>query len=268
MAQSYPSSNIPDYEFRDLCEQWQRCRTEDLPGLFYAYDEAEVQTERIVSFRLRGSDLKAFAKHLKQQIVAHRDAPNPLDRCRLAVYLGLKEGYDGEFAQKEPHFCLILQPYSPDIEMDEFVWKMEWDPNPSFPTDPTQSPLSGRNAIPGDGAFLFVHHWLETEHYELSTLFESSAYQLGRRVKSYRFAAQETESISADIAKALADDGELYVHLGRGIRVSTHPFSFRPVLEVAGQTYLRRGRTYSDNNGGGGDDGTFYDYSIPIPPGP
>jgi len=267
MAKDYAYSNIPDYEFRDLCEQWQRCRTEDLPGLFYAYDEVDVQTERIVSFRLSGEDLKAFSHHLKRQIAKHSNNPNPLDRCRLAVYLGLSEGYDGEFANKDPHFCLILQPYSPGLEAGKLVWKMDWDPNPKFPTDPTQSPLSGRNAIPGDGAFLFVHHWLETEHYELSTLFESTAYQLGRRVKSYRFAAQVTESIAADIDKALADRGVLFVHLGRGISVSTHPFSFRPVLEVAGQTYLERDRQYAEDNENG-NGGSFYDYSVPIPPGP
>ncbi|MEM6396524.1 MAG: hypothetical protein AAF741_09265 [Bacteroidota bacterium] len=252
--------------YRDLCERWQRCRTEDIPGLFYAFTELEAQTERIVSFYLEGEDLKAFDKHLKKEIEKYCDNSDPLKRCRLAVNIGLTAGYDGEFAPRNPHFCLMLQPYSPELEYDTLNWRMKWDPNPTFPTDPKQSPLSGRNAIPGDGAFLFVHHWLETEHYELSSAFESSAYQLGRRVKSYRFAAQETVSISEDLA-AILDGGRLYLHLGRGISVSTHPFSFRPVLEVAGKAYLERGRQYNDN-GSGDHGGSFFDYSVPIPPGP
>ncbi|MTB52523.1 hypothetical protein [Lewinella sp. W8] len=245
--------SLDSNDFKGFSKRWQRCRSEDLPGLFYAYDQAENQTERIVSFFLDHKQVK----ELKRRTKSLKGTPYYL------VYLGLEKGYDGEFAPEDPHFKPILQVRDQDSDQYTNGFLLQWDADPSFPTNPNESIESGPDAISGAAAFLFAHHWLETRHEDLGVPFESNAYMLGRRVKAYRFSNQESQEITKSIANFGDNPVRVYVHLGRGISVSTHPFSFRPVLQVKPDVGDDpRKKRLADED----DDTSYYDFSQPIPP--
>lgn len=245
-------------DFADLTKRWQRCSPDHLPSLFYAFDDdpTQLQTERIVTFFLDAGQMKA----IKSRVDADKK------NLRFLVYLGLKDGYLDAVntAPSDPYFIPMLQVRTDANVPENNVFATSWDPEPSFPTNPNESVESGVNAIPGAGAFLFVHYWLETAHADLGLPFESTAYQLGRRVKAFRFQHEESLDMAAQITTALAEGGEkarLCIHLGRGITVSTHPYGFRPIVQITS------GVSNDPDSGSSGDDGgSFYDFSNPIPP--
>ena len=67
-----------------------------------------------------------------------------------------------------------------------------------------------------------------------------------QRVKSYVFQTGETRAIVNEIANE--DRKSINLYLGNGIRVSAHPFSFRPILEVSSSegNYFVGGSSYFD----------------------
>ncbi|MEM9931577.1 MAG: hypothetical protein AAF840_17355, partial [Bacteroidota bacterium] len=60
MAKSGNKYTISHKKMQQLAENWQRCREEELPGLFQAYDAVEKQSERVVTFRLGAKALEAL----------------------------------------------------------------------------------------------------------------------------------------------------------------------------------------------------------------
>lgn len=257
MAEYKGADPISVNEFEKLTVNWQRCRSDDLPDLFYGYDAGEMQAERLATYFMDTKTMERFAALITE--LEAKDEP-----YSLLVHLGLRKGYRKRQTAKSPHFELLLQIQTANTEYGENVWRLWWEADPSFPVQPKESVLSDRDAIPGAAAFLFVHSWLETKHADLGDPFEANAYHLGRRVKAYRFNREEGQQIAAKIKDAVATgDGLLCVHLGKGISVSTHPFSFRPVLEVTTNSFVLNGRVRIEGDDG---DGSYFDYSLPIPP--
>lgn len=240
-----------------LAEAWQRCRQEDLPKVFYAYDAEEKQTERVVTYELPDKHLKLLASAATQN-----------DQLQLVVHLGLHEGRLTERVPDQPAFALLLE-----LRLGKkavAVHELTWLKNGRFSTNMSVETQSLTNAIPAAGAFLFVHSWMQMPEADLAAPFTAASRVLGQRVKSYIFSVVESRSILEDIIATGAKG--LQVHLGNGLAVWSHPFSFRPVVDVVDgapdeDSSLERRALFTGQAPGNDDDNSYYDYSIPNPPG-
>ncbi|MEM9260549.1 MAG: hypothetical protein AAGA62_12940, partial [Bacteroidota bacterium] len=95
MARSTTGSLLPPETFEAYAREWQRCRTEDLPNLFYAYDAKDNQTERIATFFM-DTDQLALVARLAEQAG---------DDLQFFVHLGLTvPPAEAQFAPEYPHF--------------------------------------------------------------------------------------------------------------------------------------------------------------------
>lgn len=241
-----------------LAENWQRCRVDDLPGLFSAYDVKQAQTERVVTYRLDPDSLAELLKDTKEE-----------GNYKFVVHLGLIKNHYSVEVPTNPPFVLLIQVLRKASDFQRNCYALTWASDSRF-TDPLQTD-SGINAIPAASAYLFVYSWLETPAYELSEAFESVAHEQDCRVKSYSFSSDESRSIRNDIERSLkTGNPSLLLHLGKGIAVKGHPFSFRPVLEVENAVQpAKPGKTARNATGLTDDDGnSYYDFSLPHPPHP
>lgn len=243
---------------RKLAENWQRCRFNDLPALFSAYDADQAQTERVVTYRL---DKKSFT-----DLLADADKAGDF---RFVVHLGLAEKYRSERIPKNPPFVLLLQVLRKADDFQRNCYALTWASDSRF-TDPLQTD-SGLNAIPAASAYLFVYSWLETPANLLGHAFESVAHEQDLRVKSYSFSVDESRSIYIDMKRGAKSEGStLLLHLGKGVAVKGHPFSFRPVLEVENAVAAGKPGKVARNATGLTDDeeNSYYDFARPPPPHP
>ncbi len=241
-----------------LAENWQRCRLDDLPALFSAYDKDQEQTERVVSYRLDPKSLKALLAAADKGGAFH-----------FTVHLGLMEDYYHDQVPTSPPFVLLIQVLHSSDDYQRNCYALTWAADSRF-TDPLNTD-SGVNAIPAASAYLFVYSWLETPAHELGEAFESVAHEQDCRVKSYSFTEEESQSIKNDIERsARKGDPALLLHLGKGIAVKGHPFSFRPVLEVENAANPNKPGKNSRNATGALDDegNSYYDFARPNPPFP
>lgn len=241
-------------------ERWQRAPTASLPGAFIAYNDSLSRRERAVTFALPTPELQLLLERSRE-----------FQDLRYVIHLGLRDTELGGEIPDTPAFTPFVQPTDAETGNGyEGVRELTWAPDSRFSKIDPSDPDSGVNAIPSASAYNFVYAWLETPEADLGKLFMGVGNYEGRRVISYRFTHAESMSILQDIAQSL--NGEhpgLAVHLGRGPATSVHPFAFRPVLEVstcAGDGEQREaGRDVTGLINDCGD--TFYDYSIPNPPG-
>lgn len=254
-AKVYTKSKV-----KQLAENWQRCRQEELPGLFYAYDSKEEHSERIVTYRMARENLKAFYSGVPVK-----------KEFKFIVHLGLKTNHYSESIPATPAFVLMIQAYVEGADWQKGCYPLKWDPNSRFSKGAEDNSSSEANAIPAAGAYLFVQSWLETPEAHLAEPFTAVSHVLGRRVKSYVFSPTESKSIYEDLANSVDKDGcpiGLDIHLGRGLAVYDHPFSFRPVIEVKKAVDVNNtGKVYRNATGLTNDEGdSFYDFGLPIPP--
>ncbi|MFK8161575.1 MAG: hypothetical protein AB8H12_03845 [Lewinella sp.] len=251
---------------KKFAQNWQRCRQEELPGLFYAYDDTESQSERLVTFRLEREALNQLY-----------DSVNNTDTLQFIVHLGVTHKSLPERIPEVPTFLLMLQVWEKEGDLLENCYPLRWAPNGRFTNAEENDPLSGKNAIPAASAYLFVMSWMETPEEDLAMPFTAVSHVLGKRVKRYRFSNAESVSIFEDIGRSLSSGKKLSyldVHLGNGLAVYDHPFSFRPVIEVKNAVEVdKRGRMKNEEfvarNATGSLNGTgdsFYDFGQPDPP--
>ncbi len=240
-------------------EHWQRCRQEDLPRAFYAYDDEENQSERVVTFRLKGEqNIERLLKEIK-------DPQN----FKFIVHLGLGNADLSAPIPSTPAFELYLQVYNEKGDWQENCVQLAWEKNARFSKAMEDGTDSGTNAIPAASAYLFVQSWLEMPEFALAKPFTAATRVMGQRVKAYIFSPEESLSILQDIknsSKNIVD-----IHLGSGLAVWDHPFSFRPVVEVQGAVNLKDNevRTTPMNATGllNEDGDSYYDFAKPCPPG-
>ena len=244
----------------DRAAAWQRLRPEDLPRVFYAYDGKTGRSERVVTYVLGRTELKRIADHAQS-------SPN----FSFVVHLGLiRERFTQDIPEK-PAFTLYLQPVNArrgSVEDYAHCEELRWEVNGRFSTIDPDGTDSLREAIPAAAAYLFVRSWQELPEAALASPFTATNRVLGERVRSYRFTNEESLTILADIHTSLtsAKPG-LAIHLGNGIAIWSHPFSFRPVVEVRGAVAVdgaaaAPGRRLTNDEGD-----SFYDFSYPDPPG-
>lgn len=241
---------------------WQLTRSEDLPRAFYAYDDVEERSERVVTYRLS-----------KKQIVRLvKEATATKGSFHFVVHLGM---YDLDLhgpISDTPAFTMFMQVLKKNSDWQERCEEATWAKNARFSTINPAGTGSEAQAIPAAGAFLFVHSWREMPEAHLARPFTAATRVLGERVQAYAFSKDESQSILLDLQSSLSSKKcYLDIHLGNGLAVWVHPFSFRPVLEVSNATKADKKRDFSRNVTGlsDGDDGSsFYDYGVPIPPKP
>lgn len=242
-----------------LAERWQRCLAQNLPDLFYAFIDGDGLnfSARLVTYRLEGKQLEQF------YLLASMGKATDL---RLIVHLGLKKDYLSDEIPKQPHFSLMIQPYFKQKDWQSGCFALNWTADSRFNIGPGVN--SGPNAIPAAGAYLFVHSWMELPEEDLHLPFESTTHALGRRVQAYIFSNAESLSILADVKRSIKSGVKcLDIHLGNGMAVYSHPFSFRPVIEVKGGAPQRAEKRNRKVSGMEDDDGdSYYDYGGPIPP--
>lgn len=241
-----------------LAENWQRCRQEEIPGLFQVYDAQEKQSERLVSFRMKGAQLKELYERASKG-----------KKLQFIVHLGLSENYYTERIPKYPHFGLYLQPFHSKATYQQDCFPLAWEANSRFSASMTDESGSEANAIPAAGAYMFVMSWLEMAEEDLASPFTAVSHVLGKRVRAYVFSEVESASILDDIKNSLASKNPcLDIHLGNGLAVYDHPYSFRPVIEVKRAVDLDNlGRVHRNATGLTNDDGdSFYDFGLPVPP--
>lgn len=252
------SSVLSKKKVEKLAQNWQRCRQEELPGLFYAYDEVEHQSERIVTYRLAGDPLKDFYESIPAK-----------KAFKLIVHLGLQADHYPESIPESPAFMLLIQSSVKSSDWQEGCFPMKWEANSRFSKGAEDDSSSEKNAIPAAGAYLFVQSWLETPESLLAVPFTAVSHVLGRRVKAYVFSPTESRSIYDDMTRSMASNMPCVdIHLGRGLAVYDHPFSFRPVIEVKNAVDPKNPGSVARNATGlTNDDGdSFYDFGAPIPP--
>jgi hypothetical protein len=258
------SQTLPKEVTQKLAENWQRCRQEDLPALFYAYDRKESQGERIVTFRLEKEVLKELYNGVSN-----------LDNLEFVVHLGMTDERITEQIPDSPAFILLIQSLEQKSDLQENCFLLNWAPNGRFTNSEEDDPTSGKNAIPAASAYLFVMSWMETPEQDLAMPFTAVSHVLGKRVKNYRFSNAESVSIYEDIGRSLKNKvSYLDIHLGNGLAVYDHPFSFRPVIEVKNAVQVNKKgelkkplvghRLATGLTNGTGD--SFYDFSNPEPP--
>jgi hypothetical protein len=258
------SQTLPKEVTQKLAENWQRCRQENLPALFYAYDEKESQGERIVTFRLDRDKLQELYDDVTDQ-----------GSLQFIVHLGMTDESIPEQIPDIPPFVLLLQASEKKTDFQANCFLLNWAPNGRFTTYEESDPTSGENAIPAASAYLFVMSWMETAEEDLAMPFTAGSHVLGKRVKNYRFSNAESISIYKDIKATLKSDlPRLDIHMGNGLAVYDHPFSFRPVIEVRNAVNVdengslveptTNGRSATGLVNGYGD--SFYDFGAPEPP--
>lgn len=247
---------------QQLAENWQRCRQEDLPKAFYAYDKTELQSERVVTYRLEG----------KKSIKMLLDLVDNPQNFNFIVRLGLRTRLMTDIIPSKPAFALFIEVNNigkGPKNWSENTFELVWEKNSRFSTAESAIPTSEANAIPAAGAYLFVYSWLETPEAHLDRPFTATTRVMGERVKAYIFSPAESQSIYEDIKRS--DDYCLDIHLGRGVAVWAHPFSFRPVIEVKGAIkngFRKKNIPNATGLSNGPDEGdSFYDYGFPDPPG-
>lgn len=254
--------NTPSTAAARAATAWQRLRPEELPGIFYAYDADSGHSERVVTYALEHKALARLAEHAQ---------PSP--DFAFVVHLGVETDRLSREIPETPAFTLFLQPVNEKTDGPDYrhCEELSWEANGRFSTiDPTDS-NSPREAIPAAAAYLFVRSWQELPEPELAQPFTATNRVLGERVRSFRFSNEESLTMLADIRTSLDSDRPgLAVHLGNGIAIWSHPFSFRPVVEIRGAVTddhapLPNGRRVSGLSNGDGD--SFYDFSYPDPPG-
>lgn len=215
-------------------EAWQRCLPSNLSNLFYAYNENNYQTERVVSYRLSSVDLKEL---------------QTLQPKRISIHLACKASGDENQIPVDPMFIPFLAAEQAD---DNIVYLTpEWDPHPPFLAEQGYSVLSGIDEIPAEGAYLFILSWLEKTFDQIPLEFNAVAANIVSRVKYYTFEEEETTHI-LQAAAGDTDCIDLFIHMGSGVTVQKHPFRFRPIIEV------RRHETEVESH--------FFDFSNPCPP--
>lgn len=243
----------------EYAENWQRCRTENIPSLFQGYDTDQKQCERLVTFKMDANSLKKF------QGIINGDS----EKLRFIVHLGLRSNDIPATVPDEPAFQLFIQAFYGPEDWQKNCFSLEWEPNGKFSQSGGKSTNSSAEAIPAASAYLFVHSWMETFTEDLALPFESVSHDLDRRVKAYQFSNAESKAIAADLGTVDCSADALFIHLGRGLAVNSHPFSFRPVIDVANpQRSSDSAEIFSNATGLTDDDGdSYYDFGAPIPPG-
>jgi len=237
-----PSSTYAGLSINDVDKakrNWQKTALGQLPNLFIAFDEQTNESKRVVSFQLEASSVNDIATI--GEGVKH-----------LVVHLGSRESASAKLVDipDTPFFTPILELRM--VSGDRKFYPFAWVPNPSF-LDSSEDVNSRREAIPGASAYLFILSWLEKKFRELHEPFIGLANGKNQRVKTYVF--EEVES--AAIIELIKEEGmgAVNLYMGNGIRVSSHPFAFRPIIEVAKDV-----NTFIE------DGSSFYDFCNPCPP--
>ena len=256
-----------------LAEDWQRCRPERLPGAFFAYDDLERQSERVVTYRL---DQEAM-QYLHDTVPTKQGKPDFPPDFHFKIHLGLYKHLLTEDVPERPAFTLFLQALNnyPEkghqLSDKDYAGSVElaWEKNSRFSETMATNTDSEANALSAAGAYLFVHSWMELPEENLADPFTAVSKVLGKRVRAYRFAHEESKSIWHDIAASLkGKNPALDVHLGNGLAVWAHPYSFRPVIEIkdvvnnGGEKLIERISGGAVNDSGD----SFYDFGGPEPP--
>lgn len=254
-------------------KNWQQCRQEDLPRAFYAYDDDECQSERVVTYRIGQDGIHKLLHNIKLDEKTSEPGPD----FHFKIHLGLREDLLTKSIPDYPAFTLFIQAVNSypkkgqkpcDYDYSGSV-ELEWEKNSRFSETMGDDTDSGKNALSAAGAYLFVHSWMELSEEELAEPFTAVSKVLGKRVRSYRFAHNESLSIYQDILASLRSDAPAVdVHMGNGLAVWQHPFSFRPVIEVK-DVMQNDGRSTIERVSGGaansnGD--SFFDFGQPEPP--
>lgn len=235
-------------EVRKFKRNWQKVLTNQMNQLFIGYDEKAGETERVAAFTLSSDVL--------QEIASIRDSVK-----HIVIHLGARKSKANKFVEtpNTPYFIPLLQAYT-DKNLSH-VYAMTWETDPAFleNTSEEEDANSEVDAIPGASAFLFVRSWLEKPYTELYDPFVGIADGITRRVKSYIFSEEESKVILDNIGNG--NGKQLLMYMGNGIRVSSHPFAFRPVLEVSNTQ-----KTDVKGNVLSGSSASFFDFSSPCPP--
>jgi hypothetical protein len=241
-----------------LSQTWQCLQPSSLPDLFYAYDSTQNRMEKVVSFKLSDKGLK----YLQQLDLS--------EKYEIGFLLGSKKPSTSGIVEDKPRFAPHLAVYrstekdkSGKDKWEKLVqFKLSWERNPHFlDTKEGEGLLSGIDAIPAAGAFLFVANWLRHPSYLLNSVFESETASAIERVRAYFYSSDESRIIMEEARKH--DKGtkvDVFIHLGVGISVEDHLFSFRPVLEVhAGDAKNKLTALQELANS------SFFDFSRPCP---
>ncbi|PHI19096.1 hypothetical protein CEQ90_14360 [Lewinellaceae bacterium SD302] len=240
---------IDESDVAAYAENWQRCLNEDIPDLFYAFDQSEGMTERISSFRISGTtvaDLLTATESFGTDF-------------RFYIRLVLKPGYrDQEMIPETPFFYPLIQVASTNSRGldNENAFIPDWDPNPKI----DHSTDSNVDEIPGAGAYLFVENWLAEDHNDLADVFTLTASHNNQRVVSYKFSKDESQAFYNALDAVKSDTPQVSIHLGSSFVVASHPVAFRPVIEVASGS--GRGQMLGKKTN------AYFDFSNPTPPYP
>lgn len=234
---------------QQAAENWQRCLPEELPRAFYAYNREDRQSERVVTYRLPDREVLTKLTARAQE----------LEHFQFVIHLGLRDRKPRRRIPGQPDFMLFVQLRGVDAGAEEEGYPLEWVPNSHFGKRNAANTESGRNAIPGAGAYLFTQAWRELPYRDLAEPFTASVRELGRRVKSYVHTVEVSQTIHASLLGE--ENNGLTIHLGVGGAVWDHPFAFRPVVEVSG----RFSGADEPENGDMGE-GSYYDFADPEPP--
>ncbi|NJC24912.1 hypothetical protein [Neolewinella antarctica] len=258
--------SIKHKEVAASAARWQRCQTDDLPRAFYAFDASgtKAQTERVASYRFGRGEANRLLR-----------AAKGTSGFQFVVHLGLdKTDLSGSVATA-PAFQLYLQVLSADTGWQQGCEVGTWVKDGKFSAGNSVVTASSLNAMPAAGAYLFVYSWLETSQAELAQPFTATTRVTGERIQAYTFSKVESESIYLDMlagkkGRKRGVESHVDVHLGNGVAIWAHPFSFRPVLEVSGAITQDGNRSFQRDASGLSDTegASFYDYSLPTPPGP
>ncbi|TXF91628.1 hypothetical protein FUA23_00135 [Neolewinella aurantiaca] len=255
----------------DAVKNWQRCRQEDLPRAFYAYDDEECQSERVVTYRIGREDMEDLISN-----VVTNEEGMPTKDFHFKIHLGLRKDLLTDEIPEYPAFTLFMQALNhypakgQQLCADDYAGSVEliWEKNSRFSETMGEGTESDKNALSAAGAYLFIHSWMELPEEVLAEPFTAVSKVLGKRVRSYRFAEAESASIYQDILNSLKSDAPMLdVHMGNGMAVWQHPFSFRPVIEV--KDVLKNAespRMAGINSTANSEGDTFYDFGGPEPP--
>lgn len=249
-------------DVKQQAENWQRCRPDVLPSLFFAFDEGESQTERVVSFQLSASDLNALKGAVKVDANGKPEAG-----FRFVVHLGLDKDRQTPEIPTSPAFSVFFQAHNKSDGAYDNCFQLSWRRNSQFDQSMERDSSSGVNAIPPAEAYTFITQWLEVADKSLAEPFTGVSPVLGRRVGSYISSKAISASIYESILISLQSNSPgLDVHCGVGAVNTEHPFSFRPVIELMNSKAPGE-ETITTGLAAGNSGSTYYDYGYPDPPG-
>ncbi|MEN0004591.1 MAG: hypothetical protein AAF798_10615 [Bacteroidota bacterium] len=234
---------------------WEECLPANLSDLFY-YEDSDNKLKRYTNYFKLGDDAIA-------QIVAL--GASKIDCFR--IIMGCEYDADDNQLKFAPVFSIV------PVTGNATHYTLTYEPE----IIETKLTFEGYIEITSSISSLFKQHWAELTDDQITNAFHGTTVNKidfkynkpvikltpenafsNKRIRNYTIIHSDVEGIIKDLKSVSEEDRYIHVFLGAGLTVQlTHPFSFRPIIEVSSAL------AFPEDGSGPGSN---YDRAKPCPP--